>query len=52
MKIPVKYYREISKEEMYTLALLGAQVEIHWLEGKAYKIEYWINGKRKVTSIW
>ena len=52
MKITVKYYREITKDEMYTLALLGAEVELHWLDGKAYKIEYWLNGKKLINSIW
>ena len=52
MKITVKYYKEIDKAQMYNYLLLGATVEIHWENGKAYQIEYWTAGKKRITSIW
>lgn len=42
---------------MYTYALLGVfkdEVEDYlvWDNGQAYRIEHWINGKKKITTIW
>lgn len=39
-KIKVKSLTELTKDDMYGLSLLGVEIEVEWINGKVYRVEW------------